>query len=142
MLRSAPRLLALLLTATALTGCGAMDFSSTPRDKDAVVMDRATATYADYRKVRPIHFDGKYFKCRGPLNTVRSPQGKPVFVQAGGSPRGRAFAAKHADSIIAVANGNILANARYHFPAGDLFFTDHYGVGDFGNFGGADLLTN
>jgi FMN-dependent oxidoreductase (nitrilotriacetate monooxygenase family) len=74
-------------------------------DPDAVVMDRATSTYADYRKVRPIHFDGKYFKCRGPLNTVRSPQGKPVFVQAGGSPRGRAFAAKHADSIIATANG-------------------------------------
>ena len=53
-------------------------------DPDAVVMDRATGTYADYRKVRPIHFEGKYFKCRGPLNTVRSPQGKPVFVQAGG----------------------------------------------------------
>jgi FMN-dependent oxidoreductase (nitrilotriacetate monooxygenase family) len=74
-------------------------------DPDAVVMDRATATYADYRKVRPIHFEGKYFKCRGPLNTVRSPQGKVAFVQAGGSPRGRAFAARHADSIIAVANG-------------------------------------
>jgi len=39
-----------------------------------------------------VHYEGKYFKCRGPLNTVRSPQGKPVFVQAGGSPRGRAFA--------------------------------------------------
>ncbi len=74
-------------------------------DPDVVVMDRATGTYADHRKVRPIHFEGKYFKCRGPLNTVRSPQGKPVFVQAGGSPRGRAFAARHADSIIATANG-------------------------------------
>src|SRR6185369_3519275 len=74
-------------------------------DADAVVMDRKTGTYADFRKVRPIHFEGKYFKVRGPLNTVRSPQGKPVFVQAGGSPRGRAFAAKHADSIIATANG-------------------------------------
>jgi FMN-dependent oxidoreductase (nitrilotriacetate monooxygenase family) len=74
-------------------------------DPDAVVMDRATGTYADYRKVRPVHFEGKYFKCRGPLNTVRSPQGRPVFVQAGGSPRGRAFAARHADSIIATANG-------------------------------------
>ncbi len=31
-------------------------------DPDAVVMDRATGTYADYRKVRPIHFEGKYFK--------------------------------------------------------------------------------
>ncbi|MGP0002124.1 MAG: NtaA/DmoA family FMN-dependent monooxygenase [Acetobacteraceae bacterium] len=74
-------------------------------DADAVVMDRSSGTYADYRKVRPVHFEGKYFKCRGPLNTVRSPQGQPVFVQAGGSPRGRAFAARHADSIIAVANG-------------------------------------
>jgi FMN-dependent oxidoreductase (nitrilotriacetate monooxygenase family) len=74
-------------------------------DPDAVVMDRDTDTYADFTKVRPIHFEGKYFKCRGPLNTVPSPQGRPTYVQAGGSPTGRAFAAKHADSIIAVANG-------------------------------------
>jgi FMN-dependent oxidoreductase (nitrilotriacetate monooxygenase family) len=71
----------------------------------AVLMDRARGIYADHTKVRPIHFHGKYFKCRGPLNTVRSPQGRPAFVQAGGSPRGRAFAAKFADSIIATANG-------------------------------------
>ena len=74
-------------------------------DADAVVMDRETGTYADYRKVRPINHEGKFFKVRGPLNTVRSPQGRPVFVQAGGSPRGRAFAARHADSIIAIATG-------------------------------------
>jgi len=74
-------------------------------DEDAVVLDRERNTYADAAKVRPIHFEGKFFKCRGPLNTVRSPQGRPTFVQAGGSPRGREFAARHADSIIAVANG-------------------------------------
>jgi FMN-dependent oxidoreductase (nitrilotriacetate monooxygenase family) len=72
---------------------------------DAVVMDRATGTYADYTKVKPINFHGKYFKVRGPLNTVPSPQGRPVYVQAGGSPRGREFAARTADSIIATANG-------------------------------------
>ena len=71
----------------------------------AVVMDRARGIYADHTKIKPIHFHGKYFKSRGPLNTVRSPQGRPAFVQAGGSPRGRAFAAKFADSIIATANG-------------------------------------
>ena len=70
-------------------------------DRDAVVMDRVTGTYADWRKVHPIHFAGQYFKVRGPLNTVPSPQGRPTFVQAGGSPRGRAFAARHADSVIA-----------------------------------------
>jgi FMN-dependent oxidoreductase (nitrilotriacetate monooxygenase family) len=74
-------------------------------DMDAVVMDHATDTYADFTKVRPIHFEGKFFKCRGPLNTMPSPQGRPAYVQAGGSPTGRAFAARHADSIIAVANG-------------------------------------
>ena len=72
---------------------------------DAVVMDRERGVYADHTKVRPIHYEGKYFKVRGPLNTVPSPQGRPVYVQAGGSPRGREFAARNADSIIAVANG-------------------------------------
>ena len=62
-------------------------------DADAVVMDRETHTYADYKKVRTIDFVGKYFKSRGPLNTVPSPQHKPTFLQAGASPRGRAFAA-------------------------------------------------
>lgn len=72
-------------------------------DQDAVVLDRETGTFTDYRKVRPINFVGKYFKCRGPLNTAPSPQGRPAFVQAGGSPRGRQFAAQTADSIIAWA---------------------------------------
>ena len=71
----------------------------------AVIRDRDSNTYADFKKVNAINFKGRFFKSRGPLNTVRSPQGRPVFVQAGGSPRGRQFAAKTADSIIAVANG-------------------------------------
>ena len=74
-------------------------------EPDAVVMDRATGTYADHTKVHTIDHEGAFYKVRGPLNTCPSPQGKPVFVQAGGSPRGRAFAAQHADSIIATANG-------------------------------------
>ena len=74
-------------------------------ESGAVVMDRARGTFADHTKVKPIHFEGRFFKCRGPLNTVPSPQGRPTFVQAGGSPRGREFAARTADSIIATANG-------------------------------------
>jgi FMN-dependent oxidoreductase (nitrilotriacetate monooxygenase family) len=74
-------------------------------DRDAVVMDRKTGTYADWTKVRPINFKGRFYKCRGPLNTAPSPQGRPTYVQAGGSEKGRDFAAKHADSIIAAANG-------------------------------------
>jgi long-chain alkane monooxygenase len=77
---------------------------------DAVIRNRDTATYADFRKVKPIHFEGKFFRCRGPLNTVRSPQGRPTLVQAGGSPSGRNFAAKHADSVVCVTQGS--ANMR------------------------------
>jgi FMN-dependent oxidoreductase (nitrilotriacetate monooxygenase family) len=76
----------------------------------AVIRNRETATYADFRKVKPIHFEGKFFRCRGPLNTVRSPQGRPTLVQAGGSPSGRNFAAKHADSVVCVTQGT--ANMR------------------------------
>jgi long-chain alkane monooxygenase len=74
-------------------------------EPDALVMDRETGVYADGSKVHTIDFQGRYFKSRGPLNTVRAPQGRPVFVQAGGSPRGREFAATYADSIIATATG-------------------------------------
>ncbi|WP_211109976.1 NtaA/DmoA family FMN-dependent monooxygenase [Acuticoccus mangrovi] len=73
----------------------------------AIVKDHATDTYVDYTKVHPIHFKGRYYKCRGPLNCVPPKQGnpqRPAFVQAGGSPRGRQFAAQTADSIIAVAS--------------------------------------
>jgi long-chain alkane monooxygenase len=72
---------------------------------DAVIRDRERGVYADFRRVNPVHFEGEFLKCRGPLNVVPSPQGRPAFIQAGGSPRGRKFAAHHADSIIATANG-------------------------------------
>jgi FMN-dependent oxidoreductase (nitrilotriacetate monooxygenase family) len=74
-------------------------------DDDAVKVDREAGVYADFSKVRPVHHEGKYFKCRGPLNTVPSPQKRPAFVQAGGSSRGRSFAARWADSVIATAPG-------------------------------------
>jgi len=74
-------------------------------EPDAVVRDLETGTYADFTKVKPINFEGKFYKCRGPLNCVPSPQGRPAFVQAGGSPRGRQFAAETADSIIAPSMG-------------------------------------
>jgi FMN-dependent oxidoreductase (nitrilotriacetate monooxygenase family) len=74
-------------------------------EPDAVVLDREKGIYADYTKVHAIDFEGKYYKSRGPLNTVPSPQRRPVFCQAGGSPKGRDFAAKYADTVIAAATG-------------------------------------
>ncbi|MCK9903095.1 monooxygenase [Parafrankia colletiae] len=65
----------------------------------AIVADKANGIHADLDKIRPIDFVGKYFTVRGPLNVVRSPQEKPLIVQAGSSPVGRAFGAKYADAI-------------------------------------------
>jgi alkanesulfonate monooxygenase SsuD/methylene tetrahydromethanopterin reductase-like flavin-dependent oxidoreductase (luciferase family) len=39
------------------------------------------------------------------LNTLPPKAGRPVYCQAGGSPRGRKFAAEHADTILVVAKG-------------------------------------
>jgi FMN-dependent oxidoreductase (nitrilotriacetate monooxygenase family) len=74
-------------------------------EPDAMVMDRETGRYVDHTKVKPIDFKGRYFSVRGPLNTLPSPQGRPVYCQAGGSPRGREFAARHADTIITASAG-------------------------------------
>jgi FMN-dependent oxidoreductase (nitrilotriacetate monooxygenase family) len=74
-------------------------------DPDAVVMNRETGTFADHSKIRPINYEGQYYSSRGPLNVAPTPQGRPVFCQAGGSPRGREFAAINADTVIGSANG-------------------------------------
>jgi FMN-dependent oxidoreductase (nitrilotriacetate monooxygenase family) len=74
-------------------------------EPDAVVFDDEKGIFADYTKVHQIHFEGRYYKSRGPLNTPPGPQGKPVICQAGGSGAGRAFAAKNADTIVCVPLG-------------------------------------
>lgn len=72
-------------------------------EPDAVLVDQDSPRYADHTKVHTIDFEGKYFKCRGPLNTIPGPQGRPVVAQAGNSEPGRDLAAKHADTMLALA---------------------------------------
>ena len=74
-------------------------------EPDALVMDEARGVFADHTKVHRVDFEGEFYKSRGPLNTVPSPQGRPIICQAGGSPAGRDFGAKHADTIIAAVVG-------------------------------------
>lgn len=73
-------------------------------DADAIVEDAEAGIFADHTKVRPINHDGGFFKVRGPLNTAPLPE-EPVLVQAGASPRGKAFAGGNADVAIALARG-------------------------------------
>ena len=69
----------------------------------AFVWDRSTGIVCDPKKVHAINHVGRFFKVRGPLNTVPSPQGRPVLIQAGGSPRGIEASAHFADLIFASA---------------------------------------
>ncbi|MFT4084264.1 MAG: NtaA/DmoA family FMN-dependent monooxygenase [Nocardioides sp.] len=74
-------------------------------EPDAVVLDRETNTYVDGNKVHAIDFEGKYFRSRGPLNTLPPLGGKPVYCQAGSSPRGRRFGGTNADTVLASMTG-------------------------------------
>ncbi|MEZ5817438.1 MAG: LLM class flavin-dependent oxidoreductase [Hyphomicrobiaceae bacterium] len=66
---------------------------------DAVVDDRTSGRYARPDRIRPIDHKGAFYAVAGPMNLPRSPQGRPVLVQAGSSDTGRGFAARHAEAI-------------------------------------------
>lgn len=66
---------------------------------DAVKRDRETGIFADADKVNIVDHQGKYHRVYGAGPTEPSPQGMPTLFQAGGSPRGRDFAATHAEGI-------------------------------------------
>lgn len=68
-------------------------------DDDAVVRDRAKGVYTDPAKIRPIEHKGEYFEVPGYFLCEPSPQRTPLLFQAGASPKGRAFAARHAEAI-------------------------------------------
>lgn len=69
---------------------------------DSFVMDRASGQFLDPHTVRVLDHHGAHFDVRGPLCVPRSPQGRPVLIQAGGSEPGRALAAETAEMIYAV----------------------------------------
>jgi FMN-dependent oxidoreductase (nitrilotriacetate monooxygenase family) len=80
---------------------------------DAVLDDRASGRYADRTRVRAIDHKGPHFPVLGPLNMPRSPQGRPVFVQAGSSDTGKKFAARHAEAVFTAHLEKATARAFY-----------------------------
>lgn len=68
-------------------------------ESDAVVLDPETGVFADPDKVHTLDYRGERFQVRGPLNSPRSPQGRPLLVQAGSSESGKEFAARHAEAV-------------------------------------------
>ncbi len=70
----------------------ALEPGAYPRDKDGGI-------YKDTDKIRMIHHAGKYYNVRGPLKGIASPQERPLLIQAGQSPEGRAMASRVAEAI-------------------------------------------
>lgn len=70
----------------------------------ALIADQGSGKFADTERIHPIAFEGEHFRVHGALNVPRSPQGRPVLLQAGGSPQGTALASKYADAVFSVSH--------------------------------------
>ncbi|HET7658092.1 MAG TPA: LLM class flavin-dependent oxidoreductase [Bacillales bacterium] len=71
-------------------------------EDDAVIRDKESKVYTDPAKVHDIEHEGRYFRVPGVHLTEPSPQRTPVLYQAGSSPSGREFAAKHAECVFTI----------------------------------------
>jgi long-chain alkane monooxygenase len=67
-------------------------------EEDALLADRATGLHADPSKIHKINHVGEHFKVEGPHLVTPSPQRTPLLFQAGSSPVGRDFCARHAEA--------------------------------------------
>ncbi|MFM0210721.1 LLM class flavin-dependent oxidoreductase [Paraburkholderia sediminicola] len=82
-------------------------------DDHSFVRDKASGLYYDEATLRVLDHRGKHFTVKGPLNVPRSPQGRPVVVQAGSSEAGRVLAARTADVVFTAQLELAAAQAFY-----------------------------
>ena len=80
---------------------------------DAIIQDRQSGIFADATKVRRLDHKGKWFKSRGPFTVPRTPQGRPVLIQAGQSGRGKSFAARWGDLVFVIYPNMEVAKRGY-----------------------------
>ncbi|MGF7160764.1 FMN-dependent oxidoreductase (nitrilotriacetate monooxygenase family) [Rhodoligotrophos appendicifer] len=84
-------------------------------DQDAFVHDKEAGIFYDESKLHVLGHAGKHFSVRGPLSVRRSPQGRPILVQAGTSEVGQRIAAQHCDAIFAAKHD--LHDARSYYSS-------------------------
>ena len=51
-------------------------------EQDAFPRDKASGRFLDPKKMHILNHKGKHFSVKGPLSSARSPQGRPVLIQA------------------------------------------------------------
>lgn len=79
--------------------------------EDALKADPKTKTFIDPDLVRPINFEGEWYKVPGPAYTSPSPQGIPVLFEAGISKGGVELASKWSE--VAFSTGSTPAMLRF-----------------------------
>lgn len=82
-------------------------------DDDAILADKAGGRYFDPDRVHRLNHRGEHFRVSGPLNVARSPQGRPIIVQAGSSEAGKTLAAQTADVVFTAQPTLAAAQAFY-----------------------------
>ena len=108
---------------------------------DAVVADSAKGIFTRPERVRKVHHDGVHYKLDALHISEPSPQRTPVLYQAGSSPAGRAFAARHAECAFIsgpskkvigprVAAIRKLASEAGRYPAAILIYDDCHSRAD------------
>jgi FMN-dependent oxidoreductase (nitrilotriacetate monooxygenase family) len=68
-------------------------------EDDAALRDQVSGVFVDPAKVHRVHHDGANYRLDAIHLSEPSPQRTPVLYQAGTSPRGRLFAAQHAECV-------------------------------------------
>ena len=87
-------------------------------DDDAVVRDKASGVYTDPARVHPINHKGRHYTVPGIHLCEPSPQRTPLLYQAGSSPRGTRFAARHAEcTFVSGPSKLVVANYVKHIRA-------------------------
>ncbi|HEV2674752.1 MAG TPA: LLM class flavin-dependent oxidoreductase [Aliidongia sp.] len=82
-------------------------------EDDAFIHDKASGQFYDPAKLHVLNHRGKHFQVRGPLSAPRTPQGRPILVQAGAAEQGQEIAAANADVVYAAQVDLAGAKAYY-----------------------------
>ncbi|MFC0410100.1 LLM class flavin-dependent oxidoreductase [Roseomonas elaeocarpi] len=82
-------------------------------EADAPVFNKESGIFFDQSKMHTLNHEGKHFKVRGPLTIQRTPQGRPLLVQAGAAEQGLEIAARSAD-VVYSAPLDLASAQRYY----------------------------
>jgi N-acetyl-S-(2-succino)cysteine monooxygenase len=82
-------------------------------DADAFAHDKQSGLFYHPDKMHVLDHRDKHFQVRGPLTVARTPQGRPIMVQAGASDQGQEIAAASADIVFTAQTEIDKAQAYY-----------------------------